>query len=393
MICVGIDVASEKHDCAVLNSETGEVCATLVIENNRVGFNALMSKLSLFSKTKDFSDIEIGLESTGHYSNNLVNFLHEKRLSVKVFNPLTVQRLRKAQTLRRTKTDQTDAKFLACMLIGDDSKSYKKSLPQIEELKTLTRHRFRLVKEKSKHKQHVSRLITIVFPEITSVFCSTSLATVRELLMQYPSAQAVAHLDIRKLTNLLWIASKHRFGRNKAEELRNLARQSIGTNNRGTSIELQQHLQAVQFLSQQIKVVEAHIKTIMIELHSPIISIPGISYTLGAMILAEIGDISNFRNPSKLLAFAGLDPSCYQSGKFTAERTPMVKHGSTYLRYALIHAASCVKRYAPEFTAYFNKKSAQNKHYFVVLSHVAKKLVRVVFSLLKHHVSYQPQSA
>jgi transposase len=322
-----------------------------------------------------------------------VNFLHEKRLSVKVFNPLAVQRLRKAQTLRRTKTDQTDAKFLACMLIGDDSKSYEKSLPQIEELKTLTRHRFRLVKEQSKHKQHISRLITIVFPEITNAFCSTALATVRELLLQFPSAKAIASVDIRKLTNLLWSASKHRFGRDKAEEIRNLARQSIGTNNRGTALELQQHLQSILFLKQQIKVVEVEIKTIMIEFNSPIISIPGISYTTGAMILAEIGNIENFRNPAKLLAFAGLDPSLYQSGKFNADRTPMVKHGSPYLRYAIIQAATSVRRYAPEFREYFDKKMAQNKHYLVAVSHVAKKLTRVVFSLLKYQNSYEQQSA
>ena len=391
MFYVGIDVACEKHDCAILNSETGEICNTFVFENNQAGFNALVSKLTLYSKKKDFSDIEIGLESTGHYSNNLVNFLHQKRLCVKVFNPLIVQRLRKAQTLRKTKTDQTDAKFLAYMLIGDDSKSYEKSLPQIEELKTLTRHRFRLVKEKSKHKQHTSRLITIVFPEIKNAFCSTSLATVQELLLQFSSAEAIATANIRKLSNLLWTASKHRFGREKAEEIRNLARQSIGTNNRGTTLELQQHLQSIQFLNQQIKSVESQIKTIMLELDSPIISIPGISFTLGAMILAEIGDITKFQTPAKLLAFSGIDPSCYQSGKFTADRTPMVKHGSPYLRYAIIQAATCVKRYAPEFITYFDKKTAQNKHYFVVLSHVAKKLVRVIFSLLKYQKHYEPQ--
>jgi transposase len=393
MLYVGIDVASEKHDCAILDSETGEVCDFFVFANNRDGFEGLLSKLAKFSKTKDFSDIEIGLESTGHYSNNLVNFLHEKRLSVKVFNPLSVQRLRKAQTLRRTKTDKSDAKFLACMLVGDDSKPYEKSLPQIEELKTLTRHRFRLVKEISKHKQHISRLITIVFPEISGAFCSTSLATVRELLLQYPSAETVAVVDIRKLTSLLWKTSKHRFGREKAEELRNLARHSIGTNNRGTSFELQQHLRTVQFLKEQLAELDLQIKTIMLELDSPITSIPGISFTLGAMILAETGDIKNFANPSKLLAFAGLDPSCYQSGKFTADRTPMVKHGSSYLRYALIQAAMCVKRFAPDFNAYFNKKSAENKHYFVATSHVAKKLVRVIFSLLKYQKQYIPQTA
>jgi len=393
MICVGIDVASDKHDCAIMDSSTGEICEVFMFENNREGFNALMSKIILHSEIKDLSDIQIGLESTGHYSNNLVNFLHEKRLSVKVFNPLLVQRLRKAESLRRTKTDKADAKFLACLLIRDDSKSYKRSLPQIEELKTLTRHRHRLVKEQSKHKQHISRLITIVFPEIKTVFCSTSLATVRELFLQFPSAQAIAGTDIRKLTNILWTASKHRFGRNKAEEIRNLARQSVGTNNRGNALELQQHLQSIHFLKQQIQVVEAEIKAIMIDFDSPIISIPGISYTLGAMILAEIGDIRNFKNPAKLLAFAGLDPSLYQSGKFTADRTPMVKHGSSYLRFAIIQAATSVRQYAPEFRAYYDKKIAQNKHYLVAISHVAKKLTRVLFTLLKYQRDYEPQSA
>jgi hypothetical protein len=279
------------------------------------------------------------------------------------------------------------------MLMRNDSKSYKKSLPQIEELKTLTRHRFRLVKEKSRHKLHVSRLVTIVFPEIKTVFCSTSLATVREILLQFPSAKDIACANIRKLTTLIWTASKHRFGRDKAEKLRNLARESIGTNNRGTALELQQHLQSVQFLEQQIKTVETQIKAIMIELDSPIVTIPGISYTLGAMILAEIGNIENFKNPAKLLAFAGLDPALFQSGKFTADQTPMVKHGSPYLRYALVQAAMCVRRFAPEFQAYYNKKIAQNKHYFVAVSHVAKKLTRVIFSLLKCQNNYKSQVA
>lgn len=391
MIYVGIDVASEKHDCAILSSGGELLCEVFTFPNNRAGFDTLLSKLALFSEREDFADIEIGLESTGHYSNNIVNFLHEKRLSVKVFNPLVVQRLRKAQTLRRTKTDKTDAKFLACMLFSDDSKPFEGSIAQIEELKTLTRHRLRLVKETSKHKQHISRLITIVFPEITTTFCSASLATVRELLLQFPSAKSIAGADIRKLTNLLWNASKHRFGREKAEQVRDLARQSIGSSNRGTDFELRQHLQSVAFLKQQIKDIDQQIKEIMTELDSPIITIPGISYTLGAIILSEIGNIKNFATPSKLLAFAGLDPSCYQSGKFSADRTPMVKHGSAYLRYALIQAAMCVSRNAPEFKLYFSKKIAQNKHYFVAISHVAKKLTRVIFSLLKYQKQYETQ--
>ena len=393
MIYVGIDVASEKHDCAILDQSGKELCGVFVFENNRQGFEFLVSRLSYFSECIEFSDIQIGLESTGHYSNNLVNFLYEKRLCVKVFNPLTVQRLRKAQTLRRTKTDKTDAKFLAYMLYGDNSKPYEKSVSQTEELKTLTRHRFRLVKEISKHKQHISRLITLAFPEIKTIFCNTSLVTVRKLLMQFPSATSIAKADIRSLTNILWDASKHRFGRDKAEQLRNLARTSIGTSNRGTCFELQQHLQAVNFLKQQLKALDAQIKEIMDEIGSPLLTIPGISYTLGAMILSEIGDIKNFANPARLLAYAGLDPSCYQSGKFNADRTPMVKHGSSYLRYAMIQAAMCVSRNAPEFEAYLAKKRAENKHYFVATSHAAKKLTRVIFSLLKYDMVYEAQNS
>ena len=131
----------------------------------------------------------------------------------------------------------------------------------------------------------------------------------------------------------------------------------------------------------------------MLELDSPILSIPGISFTLGAMILEEIGDIKNFANPAKLLAFAGLDPSCYQSGKFITDKTPMVKHGSSYLRYALIQAAMSARRYAPEFKGYFDKKISENKHYFVAISHVAKKLVRVIFGLLKYKKLYVSQVA
>jgi transposase len=391
MIYVGIDVASDKHDCAFLNEEGKALCDIFTFANNRSGFDSLITKLSLLSETENFSDMEIGLESTGHYSNNLVNFLHEKRLCVKVFNPLSVQRLRKAQTLRRTKTDKTDAKFLACMLFSDNSKPYEKSVAQIEELKTLTRHRSRLVKESAKHKQHISRLITVVFPEIQTAFCSTALVAVRELLLQFPSADAIAKADVRKLTNVLFTASKHRFGRDKAEEVRNLARNSIGTSNRGLCFELKQRLQSINFIRQQIKELDAQIKKIMLELDSPIISIPGISYTLGAIIVSEIGDIKNFSSPSKLLAFAGLDPSCYQSGKFNADRTPMVKHGSSYLRYAVMQAAMCASRNAPEFMLYFAKKSAENKHYFVAVSHTAKKLVRVIFGLLKYNKQYQTQ--
>ena len=131
----------------------------------------------------------------------------------------------------------------------------------------------------------------------------------------------------------------------------------------------------------------------MDELDSPILGVPGIGYTLGAIILSEIGDIANFKNPAKLLAFAGMEPSTYESGKYLASDTPMVKRGSPYLRWALYQAARLAAYRDETFRSYLQKKRSEGKHYFVALSHVAKKLVRTLCFMLKNNVEYAPQSA
>ena len=120
-------------------------------------------------------------------------------------------------------------------------------------------------------------------------------------------------------------------------------------------------------------------------------TIPGIGYTLAAIILAEIGDINNFSSPAKLLAFAGMEPSTYQSGKYNASKTPMVKRGSTYLRWAIMQAARLVAMRDPTFAAYMAKKRSEGKPHKVAMSHVAKKLIRVIYALEKQGVDYDPK--
>jgi transposase len=112
---------------------------------------------------------------------------------------------------------------------------------------------------------------------------------------------------------------------------------------------------------------------------------------LGAILISEIGSIENFTNPAKLLAFAGLDPSIYQSGQYNASSTPMVKRGSTYLRWGLMQAARLVAYRDETFFTYFEKKLSEGKHYYVALTHVAKKLVRVLFHLLRTGQNFAPQ--
>ena len=129
--------------------------------------------------------------------------------------------------------------------------------------------------------------------------------------------------------------------------------------------------------------VESRIKAIMDEMNSPILTIPGISYRMGAMILAEIGDISRFDSSDKILAYAGLSPSTYQSGQLTSCYSHMEKRGSRYLRYALFNAAKFVCHWEPTFADYLAKKRSEGKHYNVAVSHAAKKLVRLIYALEK----------
>jgi transposase len=391
MIFVGIDVAKSKHDCCILN-ESGKTLKEFVISNDKKGFEYFLNAIAELS-CGVLSDARIGLESTGHYSINIQNYLLQKRLSVKIFNPLQVNLLRKAQSLRKTKTDKSDSKFLALMLMSDDSKSYSLSVLAISELRILTRNRHRLVEMRSKLKLSLSRLITILFPELTNAVCSVNQKSSYALLSEFPTAKSIATANIIRLTNILITASKGKYGREKAEQIRELARNSIGLNSRATGFELQQTIRIIQTLQQEIDILDKEIKAIMNEIDSPVLSFPGIGFVLGAIIVSEIGNIENFETPAKLLAFAGLEPSVYQSGNFIASKTPLVKRGSKYLRWALIQAARLVAYRDETFAAYHSKKLSEGKHYFVALTHTGKKLVRVIFHLLKSNQQFLPLAA
>ena len=150
-------------------------------------------------------------------------------------------------------------------------------------------------------------------------------------------------------------------------------------------------LKRINLLSEQITEYDKEIKLIMDQIDSPILSIPGIGCTLGAIIIAEIGNIGRFSSSAKLLAFAGLKPSIYQPGKFMPTSGKMVKRGSPFLRWALLQAAGYAPNYSSTFALYRAKKIAEGKPTAVVISHVAKKLVRIIYSLLTHSTAFSDQ--
>ena len=327
MIYVGIDVAKDKHVCFITNSDREILFQSFPISNNKEGFETLFHRIE--SVAEDLNKVKVGLEATGHYSYNLLGFLLDKGLTTYVINPLHTNLYRKSLSLRKTKTDKVDSRTIATMMMSDmDLKSYSDTFYHNQELKSLTRYRFDKVKERAKLKSSVSRLVNILFPEL------------------------------EKLVPTLHMVSVYA-------------------------------IKLIQELTSQIDEIETAIKQIMDEeIKSPILTIPGIRYRMGAMIIAEIGDFSRFDSPDKILAYAGMSPSTYQSGQLDNGYSHMEKRGSRYLRYALYNATKYVCHWDKSFGSYLEKKRLESKHYNVALSHAAKKLVRLIFALEKSGQAY-----
>ena len=387
MIYVGIDVAKDKHDCFISNSDGEILYNAFTIQNNREGFDELYQKI-LFVEV-DMSNIKVGLEATGHYNYNLLGYLIDKGLPTYVINPLHTNLYRKSLSLRKTKTDKVDARTIAMLLMSDvNLKSYSVTSYHNEELKSLTRYRFDKVQERAQLKQSISRLVTILFPELEKLVPTLHLASVYALLGDLPSADQIASCHLTHLTKLLQTASKGRYSREKAIEIRDAARTSIGSRMPAKSLELKHTLKLIGELDSEIAEIESEIKKIMDEINSPILTIPGIGYRMGAMILAEVGDFSRFDSPDKLLAYAGVSPSTYQSGQLESSYSHMEKRGSRYLRFALINAAKYVCHWDESFGTYLQKKISEGKHYNVAITHATKKLVRLIYAMEKSGKPY-----
>lgn len=298
MILVGIDVAKDKHDCFIMNSD-GEILAkAFTFPDNLEGFNFLYNKISSVSKPKD--KIKVGLEATGHYSYNLLGFLLNKGLPTFAINPLHTNLFRKSLTLRKTKTDKVDSRTIATMLMSDVSlKPYTDTSYHNEELKSLSRYRFTKVQERAKLKTSVTRLVQILFPELEKFVATLHMTSIYSLLEEYPGASYIASAHLTTLTNLLNETSKGNYNRDTAIKFREAARNSIASVMPAKYLEFKHTIKLIRELTIEINEIDNEIKKIMDNIASPITTIPGIGYSMGTMIISEIGDFSRFSSPDK----------------------------------------------------------------------------------------------
>ena len=389
MLYIGIDVAKDKHDCCAVDGAGNIVIKPFRIKNSLEGFTTFIQRIDDLAPNR--SEVEIGLEDTGHYSDNLVNYF-SNLFTVKTINPIFTAKYKKAATLRKTKTDKIDAVQIAKMLRAGDNFRPVISIPyNHEELRSLSRYRDSLVKKRSIEKNSIKRLINILLPEWEQYFKDVHRPTSYAVLFAYPGRKYLSTCRTPRLTQILCSASKGYYGEDLAIRLRETANKSIGKISDAKSYELKQTIKRIRGLSDEIEEVEEKIKEILSASNPPICTIPGIGATYAATILGEIGDFSKFSNPDKILAFAGMSPTTYSSGKYVSNHNRMDKRGSRHLRKTLYLATKSACLFVPELNAYLQKKRKEGKHFFVAISHTTKKLIRMMYSLEVERRSYEPK--
>lgn len=376
MYLVGIDISKFKHDCFI-QTETGEVIKnSFSFNNSKDGFDHLLSVLN----TLDYSqEIRIGLEATGHYGDNLMPFLNEYGYSFMQFNPYLIKKVSDAFTLRRTKTDKLDAMTISKVLLSVDYKPYQLSSYHISSLKSLTRLREALVKERSLHLVKLTNVMDKLFPEFKPFFNGKFGTTAIYILKKYKTPKRISKLTDEEIINLKNLSRKT--SASKLVKLRELAKNTVGHTDEYLLIQLKSILIIYETINNEISNLESEIKSIMKEYHTNITSIPGISTMSAAQIIGEFGDFNKFSSASKLLAYAGLEPSTIQSGTML-KNGKMVKHGSSHLRYVLMNVAMTIIIHNPTFYEYYSKKHhKEGKNHRVALSHVVRKLLRIIYHL------------
>jgi transposase len=383
MVYVGVDIAKNTHYACVTNEKQTVLAPPFGFSNDESGFAKFLSSFKKHPK----ADVVVGLEATSIYGENLIAFLADLGYQVALINPIETSSVRKKR-IRNTKTDKIDSVVICKYLATEEYRLLQPRELQTLRLRGLCRFRRTLKKSNARLKTQLVSYLDMSFPEYHLAFSTVHGKGAYAVLSEFPSAKAVSKANVIKLTNILHSASRGRFNREKADELKALAKRSIASPDCDMTFQIRNTILQIRLIETQLDDVEAHIGETFGALNSVIRTVPGIGVINGSMILSEIGDITRFSNPGQLIAFAGLDPIVSQSGKFRARTTRMSKRGSSVLRYALVNAAWNASRNNETFKAYFQEKFAQKGRHYAALGHVAGKLTRVIFKMLKDNVEF-----
>lgn len=387
---VDIDIGKNIHFFSVVNKSSGEVLVNPTsFINNIDGFNSLIQTLHLYNK----NEILIGMEDTGHYHFNLLKFLLNHNFHVALINPVTTDLTRKLQG-GITKNDKLDT-LTICDVLSSSGRKQNYRITTIDkfdlyEQRQLTRHHHNLKEELNIYSNQLQKCLDLVFPEFNSLFKSKYGSVYMAILKSFGSAQKIADTDIRTIRKCFVIKGRGRRISLTPETLKETAKNSIGMSSVAEEIQIRHLVDMIELINLQIDEIDKKIEEFSIQNNSPIISLPGISHFSGTSILSEIGDISKYSKPSQIIKLAGVAPYEYESSQYRAEHTAITKKGSKYLRKTLYQVITPVIKYNKVFKSYYDLKRSQGKSHRCAQGHCVRKLLRIIYHLLKTNQRFDP---
>ena len=387
MLFVGIDIAKRNHEASVIAQDGSVVRKAMRFANSQAGYNKFMDMVRGLSEPVVF-----GMEATGHYWLTLYTHLRNDGYTVHVINPIQSDALR-GMYIRKTKTDSVDSVIIADVIRFGRYCETSVEPGDLQAMRELCRQRFYIIDMASDLKRKVIALLDQVFPEYEKLFSDTFGVSSMELLSQYTTPEEMLSVSSQQLAEVLEKASRGRLGAEKAAEVQTAARNSFGIVLASSSFSLiiRQYIEQIRSLEASVDVFDAEIARLLSGFDTQLTTITGIGPTLAAVILSEIGgDIKRFSSPAKLAAYAGVDPTVKQSGDFSGTRMKMSKRGSPYLRRAIWLASTVAAFKDPAIHALYERKRAEGKDYMTVIGHVCRKMISIIFAVLRDNTPYVP---
>ena len=389
MYIIGIDIGKNHHEASIVSPEGKQIGHSLRFATTHKGADSLMS--FIFNNIGNSSCI-FGMEATGHYWYPIYSFLKARGYTIYVINPIQSDSLRKMY-IRQTKNDSIDSFLIAEVIRFGQFTTTSMADENILAMRQLCRYRDSVISSRTEIKLRISTIMEQIFPEYEKQFSSLWLSTSMGILEKYLTPENIENAPIDELFEIIKDKSHNRLTRAKAISIKEAAADTFGIKiaQDAFSFQLKQLIDRMNFLDKQIEALDIEIMKYYEQFDCYLHTIPGIGIIGAATILAEIGDISRFKNSSALVAFAGIDPTVRQSGEFNSTHNHMSKRGSPYLRHAIFLAATTCSFHNSPLNAYYKKKRDQGKHHLTATGAVARKLTTVIYAVLRDSKPYEPK--
>ena len=389
MYIVGIDIGKNHHEASIVSPEGKQIGRSLRFATTHKGADSLMR---FIFKNIGNSPCVFGMEATGHYWYPIYSFLKAKGYTIYVINPIQSDSLRKMY-IRQTKNDSIDSFLIAEVIRFGQFGTTSMADENILAMRQLCRYRDSVISSRTEIKLRIGTIMEQIFPEYEKQFSSLWVSTSMGILEKYLTPENIENTPIDELFEIIKDKSHNRLTKAKAISIKEAAADTFGIKiaQDAFSFQLKQLIDRMNFLDKQIEALDIEIMKYYEQFDCYLHTIPGIGIIGAATILAEIGDISRFKNSSALVAFAGIDPTVRQSGEFNSTHNHMSKRGSPYLRHAIFLAATTCSFHNSPLNAYYKKKRDQGKHHLTATGAVARKLTTVIYAVLRNSKPYEPK--